>query len=237
MKRFADKKAWIFDLDNTLYPAECNLFAQVDQRMGDFISKYLEISFASARQIQKDYYQIYGTTLAGLMVRHGLEPKEFLDYVHDIDFSVLPQAPDLGAALDKLPGRKFIFTNGSKEYAEKVAAELGVLSHFDDVFDIAATGYVPKPDIAAYRRFLEAFGVAPAGAAMFEDLPQNLEAPHALGMATVLVNTRYHNHPAYQVIDTWDASPDHVHHLTEDLAGFLRQVIAVLNGQTAPASD
>ena len=105
MKQFRRIETWIFDLDNTLYPAECNLFAQVDQRMGDFIANYLEVSCEAARRLQKDYYRIYGPTLAGLMVRHGLDPKEFLDYVHDIDFSVLPKAPDLGAAIDLLPGR------------------------------------------------------------------------------------------------------------------------------------
>jgi len=237
MQRFTRVETWIFDLDNTLYPAECNLFAQVDQRMGDFIANYLEVSFEAARRLQKDYYRIYGTTLAGLMVRHGLDPKEFLDYVHDIDFSVLPEAPELGAAIDLLPGRKFIFTNGSREYAQKVAAKLGVLDRFTDVFDIAATGYVPKPETAAYQRFLKAHGIAAANAAMFEDMPLNLEAPHALGMVTVLIKSRYYDHPVQRDIEAWKALPDHVHHLTDDLTGFLGKVNETLRPQVTPRAD
>ena len=237
MQRFTRVETWIFDLDNTLYPAECNLFAQVDQRMGDFISNYLEVSFEAARRLQKDYYRVYGTTLAGLMVRHGLDPKEFLDYVHDIDFSVLPDAPELGAAIDLLPGRKFIFTNGSREYAEKVASELGVLDRFTDVFDIAATGYVPKPEPAAYQRFLAAHGVTAASAAMFEDMPHNLEAPHALGMVTVLVKSRYYDHPVQRDIEAWETLPAHVHHLTDDLTGFLGEVNDALRPQVTPNAD
>ncbi len=237
MKRFRRIETWIFDLDNTLYPAECNLFAQVDQRMGDFIANYLEVSFDAARRLQKDYYRIYGTTLAGLMVRHGLDPKEFLDYVHDIDFSVLPEAPELGAAIGLLPGRKFIFTNGSRVYAENVASKLGVLDRFTDVFDISATGYVPKPDLAAYQRFLKAHGVASANAAMFEDMPHNLEAPHSLGMVTVLVKSRYYDHPVQRDIEAWQTLPAHVHHLTDDLTGFLGEVNAALRPQVTPDAD
>lgn len=233
MDAFASTDAWIFDLDNTLYPAECNLFAQVDQRMCEFISGYLQVPVEEARRLQKGYYLDYGTTLAGLMSRHGLEPSEFLDYVHDIDFSVLPEAPDLGRALDRLPGEKFIFTNGTAVYAKKVAGKLGVLERFSGVFDIAGAGYVPKPQTAAYESFLKAHGVAPHRAAMFEDLPHNLEAPHALGMATVLVKSRYFDHPAQREIDDWQELPQHVHHMTEDLTGFLNEIARALAQSTA----
>ena len=233
MRAFAATRCWIFDLDNTLYPAECNLFAQVDQRMGEFIADYLDVSFEEARRLQKGYYLDYGTTLAGLMTKHGLEPAEFLDYVHDIDFSVLPEAPELGRALDRLPGEKFIFTNGTVAYAEEVAGRLGVLDRFAGVFDIAHAGYVPKPERLAYERFLEAHGVRAEEAAMFEDLPHNLEAPHGLGMATVLVRSAYYDHPAQRDIDDWPELPDHIHHMTDDLAGFLRQIERYL----AQASD
>lgn len=226
MQAFADTRCWIFDLDNTLYPAECNLFAQVDQRMGEFISDYLDVSFEEARALQKGYYFDYGTTLAGLMQRHGLQPSKFLDYVHDIDFSPVEDAPDLARALDRLPGEKFIFTNGTSEYARKVAAKLGVLDRFDGVFDIAGAGYVPKPQALAYERFLEAHAVEAGRAAMFEDLPHNLKAPHALGMATVLVKSSYHDHPAQADIETWDEPPLHVHHMTDDLTGFLDAINA-----------
>src|SRR5690606_770011 len=138
-------------LDNTLYPAECNLFAQVDQRMGEFISIYLDIPFAEARKLQKGYYRSYGTTLSELMAVHGLKPEKFLEYVHDIDVSAVERAPRLGAAIETLPGRKFIFTNGSRRHAENVAGALGILEIFDDIFDIGTADYIPKPDIAAYH--------------------------------------------------------------------------------------
>jgi len=234
MRAFRDTACWIFDLDNTLYPAECNLFAQVDRRMGEFIAELLEIPHEEARRLQKGYYRDYGTTLSGLMNRHGLEPSRFLDYVHDIDFSVLPQAPELGRALDGLPGEKFIFTNGTAVYAEKVAARLGVLDRFAGVFDIASAGYVPKPREEAYDRFLKAHGVSPARAAMFEDLPHNLEAPHRLGMATVLVRSRYFDHPAQREIEHWRRLPDHIHHMTDDLTAFLS---AVAQARAAPQAE
>ena len=148
--------------------------------------------------------------------------------MHDIDFSVLPQAPDLGRALDLLPGEKFIFTNGTTDYAEKVAGRLGVLDRFSGVFDIAGAGYVPKPQTLAYERFLKAHNVAPERAAMFEDLPHNLEAPHGLGMATVLVRSAYFDHPAQRDIADWQELPDHIHHITDDLTGFLNTVTSAL---------
>ncbi len=237
MERFGRTECWVFDLDNTLYPAECNLFLQVDQRMGEFISKYLDVSFEEARRVQKDYYRQYGTTLSGLMQCHGLEPETFLDYVHDIDVSMLPDARELGEALDRLPGRRFIFTNGSRAHAENVAGALGVLDRFDDVFDIGAAGYVPKPDRSAYQRFLDAFGVAGEEAAMFEDMPQNLTMPHAFGMVTVLVKARNFDHPAQRGMADWDAPPDHVHHVTEDLTSFLRDVIDTHWPGPTPAAD
>lgn len=229
MKRFSRTRAWIFDLDNTLYPAECNLFAQVDQRMGEFISNYLGVPFDEARRLQKDYYRKFGTTLSGLMQVHGLKPDAFLDYVHDIDVSMVPELPALGAAIETLPGEKYIFTNGSRGHAENVATKLGIIDKFDDVFDIGAAAYVPKPDVAAYKAFLKAHGVNPGEAAMFEDLPHNLEAPHQLGMVTVLVHSSYYDHPIQHAISSWDEPPEHVHHMTDDLTEFLEQVNAALS--------
>src|SRR5512139_3416063 len=138
-------RVWIFDLDNTLYPAECNLFAQVDQRMGEFIAKHLGVPFEYARHLQKSYYRQFGTTLAGLMRVHKMHPEPFLDYVHDIDVSVVPESPQLRAAIDRLPGRKLIFTNGSRAHAERVAGKLGVLDLFEGISDIASCEFEPKP--------------------------------------------------------------------------------------------
>jgi putative hydrolase of the HAD superfamily len=224
-RSFDATRVWIFDLDNTLYPADCNLFAQVDQRMGEFIARFLGVPFDYARHLQKTYYRQFGTTLSGLMQVHGIDPKAFLDYVHDLDLSCVPEHPELAAAIARLPGRKLIFTNGSRGHAERVAGKLGVLQHFEGIFDIVDADYVPKPTAESYERFLKACAVAPAGAAMFEDMPHNLEAPHALGMTTVLVYSSYHDHPVQAKIRTWAEPPEHVHHMTEDLAQFLARLL------------
>ncbi len=221
---FGSTSTWIFDLDNTLYPAECNLFAQVDRRMGEFIAQYLGVPFEYARHLQKSYYRQYGTTLNGLMRVHKLDPKPFLDYVHDIDLSVVPEHPELAAVIARLPGRRLIFTNGSRRHAERVAGKLGVLHLFEDICDIAACEYVPKPEADAFDRMVRRHGVAPQSAAMFEDMPHNLEAPHVLGMTTVLVHSSYDDHPIQLKIRQWREPPEHVHHMTEDLAGFLERV-------------
>ena len=228
---FSLSDTWIFDLDNTLYPAECNLFAEVDQRMGAFIAALLNVDLGEARRVQKRYYHVYGTTLRGLMSEHKVDPLGFLDYVHNIDLS--PVAPDvtLAAAIAALPGRKFILTNGTRAHAEKVARRIGVLEHFDDIFDIAAGDFVPKPDPVIYQRFIERFAIAPARAVIFEDLSRNLEAPSALGMTTVLVKVAGRPHPDTR--EDWtpdDETAEHVHHVTQDLAGFLDEILGVLNG-------
>jgi putative hydrolase of the HAD superfamily len=221
-RRWFDRTdVWIFDLDNTLYPAECNLFAQVDHRMGAFIAKYLGVPYVHARHLQKSYYRQFGTTLAGLMAVHKLDPAEFLAYVHDIDLSVVPAAPQLRAEIAALPGRRLIFTNGSRRHAERVAEKLGVLDLFEDICDIAACEYVPKPEAEAFQRMVRRHGIEPEGAAMFEDMPMNLAAPHNLGMTTVLVHSSYLDHPVQEAMKTWTELPDHIHHMTLDLTGFL----------------
>lgn len=221
---------WIFDLDNTLYSPECNLFAQIDQRMNAFLREMFSVGPEEAHRIQKDYYHTYGTTLSGLMAVHNLQPDRFLEYVHDIDVSPVPAAPELAAVLGRLPGRKFIFTNGSRRHAERVAAKLGILQHFDDLFDIVASEYTPKPQPEAYARFLTAHGVKARTAAMFEDLPHNLENPHILGMATVLVKTEFHecDHPAQMSFADSTALPEHIHHVTDDLTAFLEDMLAAI---------
>ncbi|MFP3920861.1 MAG: pyrimidine 5'-nucleotidase [Dichotomicrobium sp.] len=225
---FRNVDTWIFDLDNTLYPAESNLFAQVDRRMGEFIVNYLEVMPDEARRIQKHYYHTFGTTLAGLMKQHGVAPGDFLDYVHDIDLSPIEPAPDLAEAAKALPGKRYIFTNGSRRHAERVAEKLEVLHVFDGIFDIADSEYVPKPTRRAYDRAFEVFGADPRRAAMFEDLPHNLETPHALGMVTVLVHSSYADHPAQKAVGPDRPLPPHVHHLTDDLTSFLKTLRPVV---------
>lgn len=221
---FAQTETWIFDLDNTLYPASCNLFAEVDHRMGTFIAKYLGVPYAQARHLQKAYYRQFGTTLAGLMTIHRLDPKEFLAYVHDIDLSVLYELPELAAAISTLPGRKLIFTNGSRRHAENVAAKIGVLHLFEDICDIEACEYVPKPNADAFDRMVRRHGVAAQTSAMFEDMPHNLEAPDALGMTTVLVHSEYVDHPVQLEFAKWREAPPHIHHVTDDLTAFLSNI-------------
>ena len=224
---FEATRVWVFDLDNTLYPADCNLFSQVDQKMGEFISRYLGVPFIYARHLQKTYYRQFGTTLCGLMKVHRMDPKPFLDYVHDLDLSVMREHPELAAAIDRLPGRKLIFTNGSRGHAERVAAKLGVLHCFEGIFDIADADYVPKPTASCYDHFCRVHGVEASASAMFEDMPHNLQAPHALGMTTVLVRSdANYDHPVQQMIRGWVEPPEHVHHMTRDLAGFLEGLAA-----------
>ena len=228
---FEATRVWVFDLDNTLYPADCNLFAEVDRRMGEFIARYLGVPFAHARHLQKTYYRQFGTTLCGLMRVHGLDPKAFLDYVHDIDLSVVREHPELAAAIADLPGRKLILTNGSRAHAEKVAGKLGVLHCFEDIFDIVSSNYVPKPRPQCYDLFVKAHGVDTKVSAMFEDIAHNLEAPHALGMTTVLVMPQS-THAAVRRRSEMVEPPAHVHHMTDDLEGFLRGLLRVRTDQT-----
>ena len=222
---FEATDVWIFDLDNTLYPATCNLFAQVDHRMGEFVARLLGVPYAQARHLQKTYYRQFGTTLAGLMQVHKIEPHDFLDYVHDIDLAVVDPHPELGVAIDRLPGRKLIFTNGSRRHAENVAGKLGILDRFEDICDIAACDFVPKPTRAAFETMARRHRVETARAAMFEDMPHNLEAPHALGMTTVLVHSDYIDHPVQIEMKRWRELPAHIHHHTLDLRAFLDALV------------
>ncbi|MTJ82652.1 MAG: pyrimidine 5'-nucleotidase [Telmatospirillum sp.] len=218
--------AWIFDLDNTLYPASCNLFAQIDVRMRQFIADALGLPLDDAFTLQKRYYREYGTTLRGLMDAHGVEPEQFLSYVHDIDYSPLAPAPALDRALGALAGRKLIFTNGSTRHAQSVVNRLGIAGHFDGIFDIRAAGYIPKPNVESYRLMIERFGLTANRCAMFEDIARNLAPAAGAGMTTVWVREVGVNRWAGQ--DSADLS--HVHHVTDDLAGWLTAVVAARKG-------
>jgi len=214
---------WVFDLDNTLYPAHCNLFAEIDRRMTEFVSRFLRVDPPEARRIQKTYYAEHGTTLNGLMIRHGLSPEAFLDYVHDIDLAPLEGAPDLTGAIAALPGRRFVFTNGSQRHAERVLEKLGLSGLFNGCIDIAASGFTPKHERIAYERFLVSTGSDPAASVMFEDLARNLEPAAALGFTTVLVRSGHdwsHEPAAVRPAGPAD-KPAHVHHFTDDLQAFL----------------
>jgi putative hydrolase of the HAD superfamily len=222
---FTHVDAWVFDLDNTLYPPSCNLFAQIDVKMRGFISDLLSVDPDEAYRLQKQYYRDHGTTLAGLMKVHGVKPERFLSVVHDIDVTVVPPNPTLAAALERLPGRRLVFTNGTVAHATRVLNQIGIHDHVEDIFDIAHADFLPKPHVATFERFLRAHDVEPARAAMFEDLDRNLEPAHKLGMTTVLVRAADgHADPA---VRSWgEAASDaaHVHHRTDDLARFLSTI-------------
>lgn len=228
LRVFASVDTWIFDLDNTLYPRHSNLFLQVDERIRDYVQRLLKLGPAEAHEVQKDYYRRYGTTLRGLMEEHGVAPDDFLEFVHNIDHSVVAPDPKLAAAIDRLPGRKFIFTNGSRAHAEKVAARLGVTDHFENIFDIVDANLLPKPNQETYDRFIAATGIEPKTAAMFEDLSRNLVVPSSLGMLTTLVvpsGTREVFHEDWEM-EGRDA--EHVRFLTDDLGVFLEKILAAL---------
>ena len=221
---------WVFDLDNTLYPASCRLFDQVDRNMGAFICEFLKLDPADARALQKRYLKEFGTTLRGLMINHECPPERFLEAAHAIDYSAVQPDLRLSAALERLPGRKLIFTNGSVPHARRVMDRLGVVEQFSGIFDIVAAGYLPKPERAAYEGLIRAHAVDPRRAALFEDLARNLVPAAALGMTTVLVKTDGEWAPD---VAEEAAEGDHIHHVTEDLAAWLEQAAAALR----PSSD
>jgi len=225
---FGHVETWVFDLDNTLYPHHLNLWQQVDDRIRAFVSDFLKVSKDEAFRVQKDYYKRYGTTMRGLMTEHGLSPDVYLEYVHQIDHSPLEPNAALGDALEKLPGRKLILTNGTRKHAEAVMARLEIDRHFEDVFDIAAADLDPKPLPQVYKRFLARHDVDPGRAAMFEDLARNLEVPHALGMTTVLVVPEEARNIVREGWELAGRDAPHVDHVTDNITDFIETVLADL---------
>ena len=221
MKEFEAIDTWVFDLDNTLYPASCRLFDQIDVKMGEFVSTLMNVPYAEAKVLQKQLYYKHGTTLRGLMQEHGLHPDGFLDYVHNIDYTTIAADAVLADELKKLPGRKFVFTAGTVAHATRAMNRLGITDLFDDVFDIIHADYVPKPQRPPYDSFIAKHNVNPKRAAMFEDIARNLEVPHDMGMVTVLV-THDDNYDAQRLKDA--ANEQHIHHTTDDLSHFLKSI-------------
>ncbi|GGF08779.1 pyrimidine 5'-nucleotidase [Aliidongia dinghuensis] len=207
-------EAWVFDLDNTLYPAGSNLFAQIAERMSEYIMRLLGVDAEAALAERKRLFQAYGTTMRGLMTEHAIDPHSFLAHVHDIDLTVIEPAPALDAALDGLSGRKLVFTNGSVRHAERVLERLGIARHFEVLFDIAAAEFQPKPHPSGYQKLIDLHAVVPARAAMVEDMARNLEPAAALGMLTLWVRSPL----------DWQregADEPYVHYQTDDLTGWL----------------
>ena len=205
---FSHVRTWVFDLDNTLYPPQARLFDQIELRMTRYVMDALGVDRPEADRLRKRYWHLYGTTLAGLMREHGVDPGPYLVEVHEISMAQLEPDPVLASRIRDLSGRRIVYTNGTAPYAERVLAARGLSGLFDAVYGVEHAGYLPKPERAAFEAIFARDGVAPDRAAMFEDDPRNLAVPHEMGMRTVHVAPERH-------------AAAHIHHHTDDLAGFL----------------
>jgi putative hydrolase of the HAD superfamily len=214
---------WIFDLDNTLYPASSSLFPQIDLRMGRYIERLLGINAIEARRIQKDFYHSHGMTLPGLMAKYDVDPHEFLDFVHDVDVDVVAPAPLLAEMIGRLPGRKLVFTNADAPYAERVLARLGLSESFEALHDIHALGYVPKPQASAYAHLCETHGITPTRALFVEDMARNLVPAKAIGMTTVWIENGSEQGPG--------VDQKHIDYRVADVGQFLANTLAILEDQ------
>ena len=220
--RFARVDTWVFDLDNTLYPAGSPVWPMIDERITRWLADLMGIDGMTARGLQKYYYRRYGTTLKGLIEDHAIAPDAFLSFVHDIDRSSLAPNAALVEAIGALPGRKLILTNGSEDHALRTTERLGFAADsFEAVFDIVAADLVPKPEAATYDRFFRLHDVDPRRAAMFEDLVKNLRVPHERGMATVLVVPPTSAEDNREPWERLGADEPFVDAATDDLAAFL----------------
>ncbi|SIS71815.1 putative hydrolase of the HAD superfamily [Roseivivax lentus] len=209
---FSHIRHWVFDLDNTLYPPEARLFDQIETRMTDWVMRELSVDAEEANRLRKVYWAEYGTTLAGLMQVHGVDPDGYLHEVHDISFAPLSPDPVLAERIGALPGRRIVYTNGSAPYASRVLEARGLTGLFDAIYGVEHAGFAPKPERTAFERVFAKDGTDTARAAMFEDEPRNLAAPHAMGMRTIHVAPEARPAP-------------HIHHHTDDLSEFLSRVL------------
>ncbi|WP_343081326.1 pyrimidine 5'-nucleotidase [Ostreiculturibacter nitratireducens] len=208
---FSHVRSWVFDLDNTLYPPEARLFDQIEVRMTAYVMETLGVARDEADRLRKHYWALYGTTLAGLMHEHGVDPGPYLTDVHDISLDQLAPDPALRDGIAALQGRRIVYTNGSASYAERVVEKRGLGGLFDAIYGVEHAGFRPKPERLAFETVFALDGIAPEKAAMFEDDPRNLAAPHEMGMRTVHVSPEPEPAP-------------HIHHHTDDLAAFLARL-------------
>ncbi|KUJ85677.1 HAD family hydrolase [Ruegeria marisrubri] len=209
---FSHVTQWVFDLDNTLYPPHMRLFDQIEVLMTDYVMRALGVDRPEADRLRSHYWRQYGTTLAGLMAEHDLDPDPYLHAVHQVDMTHMEPDSELAAQIRALPGRRIVYTNGSAPYAEQVLEARGLSGLFDAIYGVEHAGYRPKPQRDAFEAVFSRDGIDSKKAAMFEDDPRNLAAPHEMGMRTVHVAPEPHD-------------ADHIHHHTDDLAGFLARLI------------
>lgn len=222
---FEGRDTWLFDLDNTLYPAQSDLFGQVERRIGLFVQKALGLPLNEAKYIQKQYLSEYGTTLRGLMLVDSVDPADYLSFVHDIDFSSLQPDPGLAALLGSLRGRKLIYTNAPRAHCEHTLKRLGLQDCFEGIFDIVLADFVPKPFQASYDKMRQHFNLDPKRAVFFEDSARNLEYAHHLGMKTVWIETNiaWARESAFKQNQEL---ADHIHYATGDLTLWLEDLLA-----------
>ncbi|WP_270374703.1 pyrimidine 5'-nucleotidase [Marinicauda sp. Alg238-R41] len=231
MNRLDAIHTWVFDLDNTLYPSQAAVMSQVEGRMTEYVMKSHALEREDARKLQQRYYADYGTTLNGLMSnRSDVDIAHFLDFVHDIDHSVIDPDPDLAAHIGKIDGRRLVYTNGSRLHAERVIDQLGLNGLFEDLFDIEASRYVPKPNREGFDAFTGRYGIEPATAVMFEDSLRNLETAAELGFTTVFVRPHHHEGEPGE-------ARAHVHFETDSLNAFLKDVHAHREKPKDPSHD
>ena len=208
---FSHVTHWVFDLDNTLYPPHARLFDQIEVKMTQYVMDALGVDHARANHLRQHYWRHYGTTLAGLMQEHDVDPTPYLTHVHEISLDHLEQDQTLRHGISALPGRKIVYTNGSAPYAERVVSARGLDGVFDAIYGVEHADFHPKPDARAFAKVFERDDLDPKRGAMFEDDARNLAVPHDLGMRTVHVAPE--PDPA-----------DHIHHHTVDLTDFITQL-------------
>ena len=217
MKAFNSIKYWIFDLDNTLYSGQTEVFAQVDKKMSKYISDKLNIDLTKAKKIQKDYFYKYSTTLNGMIKNHKINPEEFLEFVHDVDISFLQKDHKLAEEIKKLKGKKIIFTNGSRKHAINVTKKIGIDKLFDDIFDIVNADYIPKPSIEAYKKLVEEHKIDPKLSVLVEDIARNLKPAYEMGMKTIWIEND----------EPWAkkfSDSQFIDYRTNDLSDFLKKI-------------
>ena len=217
MKKLQAIKFWIFDLDNTLYSGKTRVFEQVDKKMSKYISEKLNVNIVEAKEIQKNYFYEYNTTLNGMINNHKIDANEFLEFVHDVDIDFLKKDSLLNEELMKLDGKKIIFTNSSRKHAMNVIRKIGIDQHFDDIFDIVDSEFVPKPDIVSYKKLVEKHKIDPKLCVFIEDIARNLKPAYEMGMKTIWIEN---NEPwARKFSDS-----DFINYKTNNLPEFLKQI-------------
>ena len=217
MKSLKFIKYWLFDLDNTLYSGNTKVFDQVDKKMSQFISEKLNVSIEKAKEIQKNYFYEYNTTLNGMIKNHKINADEFLDFVHDIDVDFLKKDVQLSEELRKIDGKKIIFTNGSRKHAKNIMQRIGVNQYFDDIFDIVDCDFIPKPSVEPYKKLVDKHKIDPNLCVFIEDIARNLKPAYEMGMKTVWIENE----------EPWAkkfSDSNFINYKTKNLSGFLKQI-------------